>query len=598
MSQSGSYSKAITPGEYVQTLTGNTGGAVPANASGNINVVGDGTTITIEGNPGTNTLTASFIGSTSITIDGDSGSVSGSTITISGHNSSGSSLQGTLKTVASSSTTLNINVTDTGGNTVLGLNVAALNPIGNRFNTGLGENVLASANGCDQNTLVGFNCGFDITSGSTNCGFGYDCLTGVTTGGYNIAIGAQAATSYTSSESSNIIISNAGTLGESNTIRIGTQGSGNSEQDTCYIAGIVGNTVSDAEFVTINSSTGQLGVGTPSSGISTIDGDSGSVTGSTVTITGGSSGAVFTGSGTTLTESFNYLSMAATNSSGNGVISFGGVPIINAFTPSAQGNVFIGTSCGNTTMTGITNYTLGNQCMESLTSGGGNVAIGNLSNYAVTSGQLNLGIGYQCNFSVTTGSGNTSFGQQANLFGVSGSYNTVLGGYQSAINWTGSESSNVCINSSGVTGDNNVLRIGDSSGNNQISSAYIQGIYGVSVTGSAVLVDSSGQLGVTVSSRRWKENIEDMGSESSSVLKLRPVTFNYTYGSHLESGQRQFGLIAEEVEQVMPGLVNYDNDGLPVTVRYHEMPSILLNEIQKLEKRIAELEKKLSERAL
>lgn len=43
------------------TLTGNTGGPVPPTLN-NINVVGDGVTITIAGNPGTSTLTASLIG--------------------------------------------------------------------------------------------------------------------------------------------------------------------------------------------------------------------------------------------------------------------------------------------------------------------------------------------------------------------------------------------------------------------------------------------------------------------------------------------------------------------------------------------------------
>lgn len=46
----------------VDLLAGNTGGNVGPNASGVINVVGDGTTITIAGNPGTNTLTASLVG--------------------------------------------------------------------------------------------------------------------------------------------------------------------------------------------------------------------------------------------------------------------------------------------------------------------------------------------------------------------------------------------------------------------------------------------------------------------------------------------------------------------------------------------------------
>jgi hypothetical protein len=44
------------------SLTGNSGGAVSP-TSGNINVVGDGTTISIVGNPSTHTLTASYIGS-------------------------------------------------------------------------------------------------------------------------------------------------------------------------------------------------------------------------------------------------------------------------------------------------------------------------------------------------------------------------------------------------------------------------------------------------------------------------------------------------------------------------------------------------------
>lgn len=46
----------------VDSLTGNSGGAVGPDVSNNINVVGDGTTITITGVPGTNTLTASLIG--------------------------------------------------------------------------------------------------------------------------------------------------------------------------------------------------------------------------------------------------------------------------------------------------------------------------------------------------------------------------------------------------------------------------------------------------------------------------------------------------------------------------------------------------------
>lgn len=77
MSQAG---KLITgfvpppPGTFVETLTGNTGGAVGPDGSNNINVVGDGSTIAIAGNPGTNTLTVSTTGSIPDTFNADSGS--------------------------------------------------------------------------------------------------------------------------------------------------------------------------------------------------------------------------------------------------------------------------------------------------------------------------------------------------------------------------------------------------------------------------------------------------------------------------------------------------------------------------------------------
>src|SRR5690606_1822135 len=63
----------IPPGTLVETLTGNSGGAVGPDGSNNINVVGDGTTIDVAGDPGTNTLTISYIGSSSIDFDTDDG---------------------------------------------------------------------------------------------------------------------------------------------------------------------------------------------------------------------------------------------------------------------------------------------------------------------------------------------------------------------------------------------------------------------------------------------------------------------------------------------------------------------------------------------
>lgn len=77
MSQSGTYGTGgVIPVTVVETLTGNSGGAVGPNGANNINVVGDtGVGITVTGNPGTNTLTITSSDTNPFlrTLTGDSG---------------------------------------------------------------------------------------------------------------------------------------------------------------------------------------------------------------------------------------------------------------------------------------------------------------------------------------------------------------------------------------------------------------------------------------------------------------------------------------------------------------------------------------------
>lgn len=162
-------------------------------------------------------------------------------------------------------------------------------------------------------------------------------------------------------------------------------------------------------------------------------------------------------------------------------------------------------------------------------------------------------------------------------------------------NYTSSESSNILIGYevNGTVGESNVLRIGNAtgSGNGNLAASYIQGIAGVTVSNSsAVLINTTtGQLGTIASSQRYKENIQDMADTSSPIMNMRPVTFNYIKE---ESKVTHWGLIAEEVMQILPELVNKDKEGNADSIQYHEMTCMLLNEIQKLAKRIEILEKK------
>ena len=97
------------------------------------------------------------------------------------------------------------------------------------------------------------------------------------------------------------------------------------------------------------------------------------------------------------------------------------------------------------------------------------------------------------------------------------------------------------------------------------------------------MVSSTGQLGVATSSARYKRDIRDMGSASAGLMRLRPVTFRYKDDP---SGTLQYGLVAEEVARVYPELVTRGLDGKLQSVRYLEVTTLLLNEVQKQTKQL------------
>ena len=290
-------------------------------------------------------------------------------------------------------------------------------------------------------------------------------------------------------------------------------------------------------------------------------------------------------------------------------------------TTGAGFDTFVGADAGNLTTTGAANSAFGAEALRYDTSGANNTAFGFRSLRANTTGNRNSAFGilalyantgsYNSAFGFrplssnttgtynvafgqrtlelnTTGNHNAAFGDQSLRNNTTGTHNVGLGWYAGASQTTGSN--NIYLVNTGVAGESNQIKIGIVGTHTGTTIAGISGA--VSTSGVAVLVNANGKLGTTTSSARYKQDVRDMSDASDVLMKLRPVTFRYredVVGSQ-DAKETQYGLIAEEVAQVAPELVAPDLDGKPYSVKYHELPALLLNELQKQERVIQQEE--------
>jgi len=276
----------------------------------------------------------------------------------------------------------------------------------------------------------------------------------------------------------------------------------------------------------------------------------------------------FNSTGTNNTASGYQALYANTTGDGNTADGFSAL----AANTTGNYNSAFGYQAFATNTTGSYTTAVGSYALGANTTGGYDTAFGAYSLPANTSGTGNTAFGYAALRSTTTGNSNIGFGYQALYLDAAGSNNIAMG-YQAAYFVTGSNT--IEIGTEGAPGDNDVTRIGTPGTQ---KAAYVAGISGAQVTGSAVYVTSSGQLGVLASSERYKTAIAPIGTNTEKLQELRPVSF------HLKTdpkGTVQYGLIAEEVNNVYPELVIRDDKGKIQGVRYDELAPMLLNEVQK-----------------
>jgi len=97
---------------------------------------------------------------------------------------------------------------------------------------------------------------------------------------------------------------------------------------------------------------------------------------------------------------------------------------------------------------------------------------------------------------------------------------------------------------------------------------------------------------VAYSSAKHKEDIEQIEDAMDKVLQLRGVNFTW-----IKSKKEDVGLIAEEVVEVIPRAVEFDeNDGTtPIGLDYTRLVPYLIECVKEQQSRILELENKVSE---
>ena len=172
------------------------------------------------------------------------------------------------------------------------------------------------------------------------------------------------------------------------------------------------------------------------------------------------------------------------------------------------------------------------------------------------------------------------------------------------------ESSSTIIHSgSNVFGDENtdtqqftgsilISGSGAGAGSSMIAtgSINISGSLGVGTAASGVvgaILATNDVVAFSTSDERLKENVELIGSAVEKVEAMNGVTFDWVpmEGVHVHEGH-DVGVIAQEIEKVLPELVVERNNGFKA-VKYEKIVALLIETNKELLKRIEILESKI-----
>ena len=271
-------------------------------------------------------------------------------------------------------------------------------------------------------------------------------------------------------------------------------------------------------------------------------------------------------------------------------------------------NVAMGVSALNSNTTGSSNTALGRSALVFNTTASSNTAVGYNALYSNTTGDNNTANGYQAFYSNTTGTQNVATGYRALFSNTTANYNTATGYRALFANTTGSDNVAMGYQAGDVitTGARNIIfgRLADpsaASGNDQV-------VIGDSLTGkgdeTAFIGGTNGAYNEknvttweTTSDQRIKKNIVDNDDGLSVLSQIQVRNFEYRtpdeiteLPSHaaIEQEGVQLGVIAQEIQQVLPECVSENSTGV-LSVNTDPLVWYLINAVKELKTEIEQL---------
>ncbi len=515
-------------------------------------------------------------------------------------------------------------------NTAVGSSTLWANTTGGS-NTAAGAFALEQTTSGAENTAVGARALRLNTTASSNSAFGAAALSATSTGGGNTALGSQSMSANTTGYANTAVGAlalQANTTGFSN-VAVG--------QGSLYASTTAeGNTATGASSLAANTT----GARNSAFGYATLNYNT---TGWANTAVG--SQALYRNTTAVGNTAIGYTSLYA-NTTGTRNVGLGDATLFSNTTGGSNTALGGSSMYGNTE--GTSNSAVGTDSLRSNTTGSFNTAAGVSSLYNNTTGANSTAIGYQALAANVTGTGNTAVGSGSLQANVSSSGNTALGrmalatvngGGNTAVGDNALVSSTVGATNTAVgnaagysalgSGDvflgyqagffevgSNRLHIANSSSSTLIygqfdskrvaiaatnptntldvnGSLRVRGLAGADVR--PVAVDANGVLVIELpSDERLKRDIVPL-AESIDVLAalagLHGVSYSWDTTQERVSGfgnRREVGLLAQDVEKVLPQVVSTDADGYR-SVDYARLTALLVEIARAQQREIEEL---------